>query len=207
MSQSASVPEGPQAVTPQRSPLLRTLTAIGALVVIAVLIFAMLRSCGNILRTDSADAEALSAEFALEPCEDGERGAPGLVGATGPQGSEGDTGPKGSSGEPGVAGVAGPEGDSGPTGPQGDPGAPGLPGADGQPGPQGETGPEGPAGPTGAQGEIGPAGAPCEGPPVYVTGIVVGESCTYTHGNGSNLLGTIQWNVEGNHAALWCVPN
>jgi hypothetical protein len=204
MSQSAATPKGIQSVKPKRSLFLNVIMTIGALVLIAFLIFALLRSCGTILQNGAADAEELSTEFATTVCEDGDRGAPGLVGATGPEGSTGDTGATGSPGETGVAGLPGVEGDSGPTGPQGDPGAPGPAGADGQPGPQGEAGPTGPAGP---QGEIGPAGAPCEEPPVSITGIVVGGACAYVHGNGSNLAGTIQWNPEGNHAALWCVPN
>jgi hypothetical protein len=57
----------------------------------------------------------------------------------------------------------------------------------------------GPAGPA------GPVGPPCEPPPISVTGIVLGGPCAYIHGNGSELSGTVQWSVEGNHAALWCV--
>jgi len=188
--------------TTPRGPWRRVFVISGIVLGVVLIVFALLTSCinwsplqsmviGSSLPQPSADA--------CEDGEDGERGPAGVAGPAGPKGEPGSPGTGGLAGEGGESGLDGAPGATGPTGPQGEPGVPGA------------AGPEGPAGaigPVGPEGPVGPAGAGCEsdpGTPVVVTGIVIGSACSWVHGSGATLTGTIQWHASGNHGVLHCV--
>jgi len=179
-----------------RSLVRKIVVTSGIVLVVALIVFALMSSCGNVSPFQATLTDSSLSQITADPCEDGQDGKDGETGPAGPQGEPGASGNGGLAGEPGETGLSGSTGATGPAGDQGEPGAPGA---------EGPIGPEGPAGPVGPVGPVGPAGAPCEGDPVVVTGIVVGSPCSWVHGSGQTLTGTIRWHASGNHGVLHCV--